>query len=191
MTSGVHHSVMTPGLDRRDDPARPAGATPSEQSWRSESAGGSCGSTVRPLVLAVDDDPVQRELLGVVLERAGFDVALAADAEEALRVASTGHPDLVVTDALMPRTTGLELIERMRMRLGHARVPAIVISGAADIDARLRAFETGADDFLAKPFDPQELLKKVANLRRRNLRLLLLYKIQQIVEVRLLIIMLR
>jgi len=117
-------------------------------------------------VLAVDDDPVQRALLRAVLERAGFEVALAADAEEALRVATTGHPDLVVTDALMPRTTGLELIERMRMRLDHARVPAIVISGTADVDARVRALETGADDFLAKPFDPQELVARVnAQLR--------------------------
>lgn len=157
---------MTSGLDRRDDAARSDGTTPWVQSWRSDPTGGSFGSMVRPLVLAVDDDPVQRELLGVVLERAGFDVALAADAEQALRLATTGCPDLVVTDAVMPRTTGLELIEHMRRRLGHARVPAIVISGTADIEARIRAFDTGAADFLAKPFDPQELVARVnAQLR--------------------------
>lgn len=123
-------------------------------------------SSVRPLVLAVDDDIVQRELVRAVLGRAGFDVVLASDGVEAASLAVELRPDVIVTDAVMPRASGLDLISSVRSRLGNARVPTIVVSGATDITARLDAFETGADDFLAKPFEPAELVARVnAQLR--------------------------
>ena len=122
--------------------------------------------TVRPLVLAVDDDPVQREFLWAVLRQGGFDVALATDGEHTLTLADDLRPDVIVTDALMPHSSGFDLIEQLRAHAGQAWVPTIVISGSHELATRLDAFAIGADDFLAKPYTPAELVARVnAQLR--------------------------
>lgn len=129
-------------------------------------AGRPTSIAVRPLVLAVDDDPVQRHLLRSVLQRAGFDVALAVDGEQAITLAIQLRPDVIVTDAIMPKASGFDLITGLQSRLGNVRVPTIVVSGTADIGTRLEAFECGADDFVAKPFEPAELVARInAQLR--------------------------
>ncbi len=154
---------MAPSLDRTPDLAPPVAAP--ARGDHSPMTGVVAGD-VRPLVLAVDDDPVQRALLLAVLQRAGFDVVLASDGDEATALAVDLRPDVIVTDALMPRTSGLEMISRLQSRLGNARVPTIVVSGTSDVATRLDAFEIGADDFLAKPYDPAELVARVnAQLR--------------------------
>lgn len=153
---------MSPHLDHIDDRS-PVTASAGDAN---SSNGGVMAGGVRPLVLAVDDDPVQRALLLAVLQRAGFDVVLASDGDAATALAVDLRPDVIVTDALMPRTSGLEMISRLQSRLGNARVPTIVVSGTSDVATRLDAFEIGADDFLAKPYDPAELVARInAQLR--------------------------
>ncbi len=153
-------------MARRLDHAPGAPPSTITASDGARSGAGVLASGVRPLVLAVDDDPVQRAFLLTVLQRAGFDVVLASDGDEAVAFAVDLRPDVIVTDALMPRTSGLELISRLHTQLGNARVPTIVVSGTADVATRLDAFEIGADDFLAKPYDPAELVARInAQLR--------------------------
>lgn len=154
---------MAPGIDHTHERPAIIRAAPSEPAAPTS---GLIAGGVRPLVLAVDDDPVQRALLHAVLQRAGFDVVLASDGDEATSLAVDLRPDVIVTDALMPQTSGLELISRLQSRLGNARVPTIVVSGTSDVATRLDAFEIGADDFLAKPYDPAELVARInAQLR--------------------------
>jgi len=116
---------------------------------------------VRPRVLVAENHDDTREMLRVVLERGGCDVLEAADGEEAVRLAESAQPDLVLLDRSLPRLDGLAVLRRVRERA--VRVPVIFLSGHAEPLARSAAFEAGCDDYLVKPVGLDRLTSVVAH----------------------------
>jgi len=121
-----------------------------------------------PSVLVVDDDRRVRELLEIALTAHGFHVLTASDGEEAIKRAAGDRPDLVVLDVRLPKKSGLEVCEALRRDHDDPAVPVILVSAAAETDARLQAFARGADDYLAKPFSPKELVARIKRLLSRS-----------------------
>jgi adenylate cyclase len=121
--------------------------------------------TPDPLILVVDDLPQNVRLLDAVLSPQGFRVATAFSGAEALDALSKEHPDLVLLDILMPSIDGYEVCRRIREDPGTAFLPVIMIT-ASEGEQKIRAIESGADDFIQKPFDQAELLARVRSLVR-------------------------
>ncbi len=119
-----------------------------------------------PHVLIVDDDTRIRELLGNYLQRNGFRVSTAANAADARRKMASLLFDVVVLDIMMPGESGLSLTESLRAEGGD--VPILLLSALAETDDRIRGLAAGSDDYMAKPFEPQELLLRLRALLRRR-----------------------
>ncbi len=119
------------------------------------------------LVLVVDDEPAQRALLSYNLEAAGFRVATAADGEEALLVIAEQAPDVILLDWMLPHLSGIEVCRQIRALDAARDAAVIMVSARSDENDRVRGLETGADDYITKPYSVSELLARVrANLRR-------------------------
>ncbi len=122
----------------------------------------------RPLVLAADDD---EDILGLVsfrLERSGYTVVQARDGEAALELAVKELPDLAVLDVMMPKLDGFEVTRRLRADAATSRMPIILLTARAqDADVQ-RGFEAGADDYIRKPFSPDELRARVQAILGRR-----------------------
>jgi DNA-binding response OmpR family regulator len=128
--------------------------------------------TERPAILIVEDDVATATFLADNLTADGYDLRVARCLDEALRVLEREHIDLAVVDVGLPDGSGLELVRRVREAGGpgsrlDARLPLLVVSGRAGETDRVRGFERGADDFVAKPFAYGELRLRVAALLRR------------------------
>src|SRR5450432_2599394 len=119
----------------------------------------------RPRLLAIDDDPAVLRLINRVLS-GEYDVTLAADGEEGLRLALASPPDLILSDVSMPVMTGPELLRQLRLEPSLAEIPLIVLTGDGDDQLRLELLRGGANDFLVKPFSMEELRVRIANLVR-------------------------
>jgi DNA-binding response OmpR family regulator len=122
----------------------------------------------RPVVLAADDDPDILELVVFRLERSGYTVLQARDGEEAFELARAEKPDLAVLDVMMPKLDGFELTRRLRAEETTSRMPIILLTARAqdaDVD---QGFTSGADDYLRKPFSPQELSTRVQAILGRR-----------------------
>lgn len=118
-------------------------------------------------VLVVDDEPQILRALNAGLRANGYDAVLAADGDEALTVAATNPPDVIVLDLGMPGIDGIEVIRQLR---AWSDVPVIVLSVHAEERDKVQALDAGADDYLTKPFGMDELLARIrAALRRVNL----------------------
>jgi DNA-binding response OmpR family regulator len=111
----------------------------------------------KPVVLVADDDHDILTLVSFRLERAGYDVVAARDGEEALRLALERVPDLAVLDVMMPKLDGYEVTTRLRQNRATRRVPVILLTARVQEADIARGFEAGADDYVKKPFSPQEL----------------------------------
>jgi DNA-binding response OmpR family regulator len=121
-----------------------------------------------PVVLVADDDDDIRELLKFRLERSGYRVLEATDGEEALTLAQESRPDLAVLDVMMPKLDGLELTRRLRAQDATRAMPIILLTARAQ-DADVQAgFAAGADDYLRKPFSPEELRARVQAILGRR-----------------------
>jgi DNA-binding response OmpR family regulator len=121
-----------------------------------------------PVVLAADDDEDILALLAFRLERSGFSVLQARDGEEALELVRKAKPDLAVIDVMMPKLDGFELTRRLRAEEVTRRMPVILLTARTqDADVE-RGFDTGADDYIRKPFSPQELSARVHALLGRR-----------------------
>jgi CheY-like chemotaxis protein len=116
-----------------------------------------------PLVLVVDDEPNIVETLSFVLEMEGFRVATAEDGEQALAQVAALHPPVVVLDAMMPRRDGFDVCRTIKADPGLAGVHVVMLTAMGQKADRERALAAGADHFMTKPFDEEELL---ALLRR-------------------------
>jgi DNA-binding response OmpR family regulator len=123
-----------------------------------------------PLVLVADDEEDIRSLVAFRLKRAGYEVITAADGEEALLLATTRLPDLVVLDMMMPKATGLEVARSMREHEATKDIPIILLTARAQEGDVTRGFEAGADDYVKKPFSPQDLQARVQALLERSAR---------------------
>jgi DNA-binding response OmpR family regulator len=114
-----------------------------------------------PLILVADDDPDILTLVTVRLERAGYAVVTARDGEEAVQVALDRRPDLAVLDVMMPRADGYEATRRLRGHTETSRMPIILLTARVQEEDIARGIEAGADDYVTKPFSPQELGARV------------------------------
>jgi DNA-binding response OmpR family regulator len=120
------------------------------------------------LVLVADDDPDILSLVGFRLERAGYNVLPARDGEEALALALERHPDLAVLDVMMPKLDGYEVTRRLRDNAATSRMPVILLTARVQESDITRGFEAGADDYIKKPFSPQELRARVQAILGRR-----------------------
>jgi len=123
-----------------------------------ESAGGT--------VLVVDDEPTIVEVVGRYLERAGYETLEAADGLEALSQAELHSPDLIVLDVMLPQINGIEVMQRLHERSG-APVPVILLTARGEESDRLVGLRRGADDYVVKPFSPEELVARIDAVLRR------------------------
>ena len=117
-----------------------------------------------PVVLIVDDDDRLREYVRVNLEMEGYTVHEAGSAEEGMEVLDESRPDLVLLDVMIPKVDGWEMLQRMHDRHGVGSIPVVMFSGKVDEGAVGEAAERGAQSFIGKPFDPQELIAQTKQL---------------------------
>ncbi|MEE3361013.1 MAG: phosphate regulon transcriptional regulator PhoB [Pseudomonadota bacterium] len=124
-------------------------------------------SVDQPTVLIVEDEAAQREVLSYNLEAEGFRVAKAVDGEEALLLVEEENPDIIVLDWMLPSVSGIEVCRQLKTRADTRSVPVIMLSARSEEVDRVRGLETGADDYVVKPYSVVELMARVkAQLRR-------------------------
>ena len=121
----------------------------------------------RARMLLVEDDAALTELLVYHFQREDFEVARTADGEEALLLARETPPDIVLLDWMVEGISGLEVCRRLRRSAGTANVPIIMLTARGEEEDRVRGLETGADDYVTKPFSPRELVARVGAVLRR------------------------
>ncbi len=117
-------------------------------------------------MLVVDDDPGITSLLSRLLAHAGYLVNVAGDAADALASVASHHPDVILLDVTIPGADGFTLCEQLKRDIATRLTPIILVTGLSDRESRIRGRASGADDFLTKPVDTQELLARVASLVR-------------------------
>ena len=122
---------------------------------------------MKPYVLIVEDEAALQELLAYNLERAGFAVGQAFDGEEAMTSIAERTPDLILLDWMLPWTSGLELCRQLRRKASTAHLPIIMLTARAEEPDRLRGLNTGADDYVTKPFSIDELIARMRAVLRR------------------------
>ena len=116
-------------------------------------------------IVVLDNDPDMRRTIGAILEEDGFRVTPTGDGDALLAMLPEHHPDLVILEMVLPGMPGLEVLRRLQE---HGRVPAIVVSSKSSETDRIVGLEMGADDYLAKPFSPRELLARAHAVLRRT-----------------------
>lgn len=121
----------------------------------------------KPLILITDDEEDVRELVGMNLRRAGFETAEAADGLQALAAVQRRKPDAIVLDVMMPGRDGLQVCQELREDEETKTIPIIMLTAKGQTLDRIAGLEKGADDYLAKPFSPKELVLRVQALLRR------------------------
>ena len=120
-----------------------------------------------PKLLLVEDDPALAELLEYRFANEGYAVRATPDGDEALLLAAEEAPDVIILDWMIEGTSGIEVCRRLRRDKATAHVPIIMLTARETEDDKIRGLETGADDYLTKPFSPRELLARVAAVLRR------------------------
>src|SRR4051812_29203667 len=123
-----------------------------------------------PRILIVEDDPDIAELVARYLDKAGFTTARASTGRDALSAIAARPPDALVLDLMLPQVDGLEVCRAIRAKEATAALPIIMLTARADESERIVGLELGADDYLAKPFSPNELVARVRALLRRAQR---------------------
>lgn len=122
---------------------------------------------LQPSVLVVEDEPAQREVLAYNLESEGFRVIKAADGNEALLLINEENPDLILLDWMLPGTSGIEICRQIKVKPAFRMTPVIMLSARSEEVDKVRGLETGADDYIVKPYSVAELVARVkAQLRR-------------------------
>lgn len=121
-----------------------------------------------PSVLVVEDEPAQREVLAYNLEAQGFRVRQADNGEEALLMVAEDAPDLIVLDWMLPNVSGIEVCRRLKSRSDTRALPIIMLSARSEEVDLVRGLETGADDYMVKPYSVAELVARVRTQLRRT-----------------------
>jgi excisionase family DNA binding protein len=146
-TPGGHRRYRRPDLDAFLERSGPAGR-----------------AREGPLVLIVDDDPGLRAFVRARLELEGYVVREAGSAEEGLTALEEGAPDLILLDVMMPQVDGWEMLRRVQERHGVGAIPVLMFSGKVDAAAAREASARGAQGFIGKPFDPQQLIESAKQM---------------------------
>jgi two-component system phosphate regulon response regulator PhoB len=122
---------------------------------------------IRPYVLVVEDEEALATLLQYNLDKEGYRVTIAADGEEALMVIEETQPDLVILDWMLPTVSGIEVCRRLRQRSATRNLPIVMLTARGEESDRIRGLDTGADDYVVKPFSMSELAARVRAVLRR------------------------
>src|SRR5579862_6884279 len=120
---------------------------------------------MRAKVLVVDDDPALSEMLGIVLRNEGFDPSFVGDGDQALTAFRATKPDLVLLDLMLPGTDGVDVCRAIRAESG---IPIVMLTARSDTLDVVIGLESGADDYILKPFKPKELVARMRARLRRN-----------------------
>jgi pilus assembly protein CpaE len=120
-------------------------------------------------ILAVDDDEMTLRLVGATLSKAGYQIITAHNGQEALERISESKPSLVLLDVMMPDISGFEVCTRLRSAPATANIPVMMLTALTTVEQKIKGFEAGADDYLPKPFAPDELLMRVRVLLRHSI----------------------
>ena len=123
---------------------------------------------MKPLILIAEDEPAQMEILRYNMEAADFRTVVATDGASALALTEEEKPDLVILDWMLPELSGIEVCRRIRSRPESRALPVIMLTARGEEHDRVRGLETGADDYLVKPFSPAELIARIRGLLRRS-----------------------
>ena len=123
---------------------------------------------MKPLVLIVEDEQAQVEMLRYNLESEGYRTIAAADGEEALLRIEEEEPNLVILDWMLPKVSGIEVCRQLRNRERTRQLPILMVTARGEESDRVRGFDTGADDYLVKPFSPIEMMARVRAILRRS-----------------------
>lgn len=118
-------------------------------------------------ILIADDEPNQLELLGFNLKSAGFSIIKASNGLEALELIENHSPDLIILDWMMPKMSGIDVCRTLRSRSETKQTPIIILSARSEDSDKSLGLDTGADDYISKPFSPKELVSRVKALLRR------------------------
>ena len=124
-------------------------------------------SVDQPTVLVIEDEPAQREVLAYNLEAEGFAVSRAETGDEGLLLVDEQVPEIIVLDWMLPGVSGIEVCRRLKMRPETRRIPIIMLSARSEEVDRVRGLETGADDYVIKPYSIVELMARVRTQLRR------------------------
>ena len=124
-------------------------------------------SSITPTILLVEDEKPQLEMLAYNLSKAGFSVTGVEDGEEALIVADELRPDLIILDWMLPNVSGIEICRRLKARENSRNTPIIMLTARGDESDRVRGLDTGADDYVVKPYSVGELIARVKAALRR------------------------
>lgn len=119
------------------------------------------------VVLVVDDEADIREMIRLALTRQGYRVLEAEDGQQAFTLAVDEQPDLILIDWMMPVANGIELLRRLQRDERTVHIPTIMLSAKGEVDNKTQGLDSGADDYLAKPFSPKELLARIRAVLRR------------------------
>jgi two-component system phosphate regulon response regulator PhoB len=122
---------------------------------------------VKPNLLIVEDEQAQAEMLRYNFDRAGFEVFVSHDGEDALLSVEERAPDLILLDWMLPGISGIALCQRLRARTDTRGIPIIMLTARGEESDRIRGLDNGADDYVVKPFSPSELIARVRALLRR------------------------
>ncbi|HEX3945793.1 MAG TPA: phosphate regulon transcriptional regulator PhoB [Rhizomicrobium sp.] len=122
---------------------------------------------MKPNVLVVEDEDALATLLRYNLEKEGFEPTVAGDGEEAMIALEERQPDVVVLDWMLPKISGVEVCRRMRSRRETRNIPVIMLTARGEESDRIRGLETGADDYIVKPFSMAELMARIRAVLRR------------------------
>ena len=122
----------------------------------------------RKTVLIVDDEAAIREMVSLALETAKFNVLEASDSQEGRAIIIDSQPDVVLLDWMMPGNTGLELLRRLRRDPLTEKIPVILLTAKTSEDSKITGLDSGADDFISKPFSPKELVSRIRAVIRRS-----------------------
>ena len=124
-------------------------------------------STDRPHILVVEDEAPIVELLRYNLENSGYSVSVATDGDEALELVAEDQPDAVLLDWMLPHKSGIEVCRQLRAKAGTRMLPIILLTARGEEADRVRGLDTGADDYIVKPFSPKELEARLKAVLRR------------------------
>ena len=122
----------------------------------------------RPLVLIIEDEPAQMELIRYNMDKSGFQTCSADDGEQALLLAKEEEPDLILLDWMLPLVSGIEVCRRLKANKATRTTPILMLTARGEEDDRVRGLDTGADDYLVKPYSTKELIARARALLRRT-----------------------
>ena len=144
--------------------------SPPPSKRRTENAPGAAAdrAAMKPLILVVEDEQALVTLLRYNFEAAGYEVATALDGDEALLAVAERRPDLIVLDWMLPSISGLEVCRQLRRKAETRDVPVIMLTARGEEGDRVRGLDSGADDYVTKPFSPTELVARVRAVLRRS-----------------------